>query len=106
MTLDKKADRFVKADALVNEMRAFAKVTDLGRFMRWKEISTGRISIKFDIYEVNGKCIMSDTLGMVASMGETKETVMEWLKEHGYVPEKDFYMANGMTEEAWEEWNA
>lgn len=112
MKLYKMSERTIKATPMLAAYRASGfKTTDMGRWCKWKELDYGRIQVKFDVYRVVNDMItvylMCDSLDRVAApMTESKEEVLGWLKEHGYKPEKQWYIEDyGMDEETWEEWN-
>lgn len=112
MKLYKKSERLLKTAATLKSFRAIGFTTKhIGEWDRWKELEDGRIQVKIDIYEVVGNgmtCYFaSDTLGRVASAMITDlQEVMDWLKEHNYKPDKQWYMEDfGMSEELWNEWN-
>lgn len=117
MELIKKSERKIKVQNAFNTWKTLgATIENEGRYMKWKEVSNGRMSVKFDIYKVKVVnkdfnlnsvfYVFSDTLDRVAfsdcaSWGE----VSDWLKKYGYKTEKDFYIQDqGMSEEAYEEW--
>ena len=121
MELIKKAERTVKAgNAFTNYKSLGAKIENIGRFMKWKDVSTGitkgRISVKFDVYKIDlvnkdfnldeHFFVFSDTLDRVAFSGNVElSEVNNWLKEHGYKTEKNFYVEEqGMSEEDYNEW--
>lgn len=112
MKLYKKSERLFKTAATLKSFRAIGFTTKhIGEWDRWKEIENGRLQVKIDVYEVVGNGMtcyfVSDTLGRVASAMVTDlQEVMDWLKEHGYKTDKQWYMEDcGMSEELWKEWN-
>lgn len=114
MKLLKKSDRHMKSWDMVKAMKVVGgDGKDLGRWCKWKEVHDGRLQVKMDIFELvqpDGVkfYILSDSLDRVACPIVTdKNEVLSWLKEHGYKPEKQWYMEEaGMTEELWNEWNS
>lgn len=117
MELIKKSERKTKIQNAFNTWKQLgATFEDEGRYMKWKEVSNGRMTVKFDVWKVrvvnkefnidSTFYVFSDTLDRMAFNGEvTWGEVSAWLKEHGYKTEKDFYIQDqGMSEEAYEEW--
>jgi hypothetical protein len=115
----KKSERTLRTrDAFETWKALGATIQSQGRFMKWKNISRGRISVKFDIYKVrivnekfnldSTSYVFSDTLDRIAFNGSVSyDEVYDWLEKHGYKKEKDFYIEEqGMSEEAWEAWCA
>lgn len=85
------------------------EIKSLGKRMKWVNCYGGRIGASFEIWQCKGRDVVSaflvDGCGMLRTRLENVSDVLGWLKDHGYVTEKEFYLANGMTEETWNEWN-
>lgn len=114
MKLWKKSERTRIVSKLLAGFRTAGMTTqNIGRWMKWKELRDGeRLSVHIDVYELrwNGQLqgyIISDTLGRQAcEMVSDKSEVLNWFAEHGYKPEKQWYLEDGgMDEETWEAWN-
>ena len=114
MKLYKKAERTIKVGKLLGTFRECDWETkNLGRWCKWKELKndSGRLQVKFDVFEIKKDDItvylMSDSLDRVAAPTTAdKKEVIDWLKEHGYKPEKQWYLEDyGMDEETWNAWN-
>jgi hypothetical protein len=118
MELIKKSERKTKIQDAFNTWKQLgATFENEGRYMKWKEVSNGRMAVKFDIYKVrvvnknfnldSTFYVFSDTLDRMALSDDKVDwgEICTWLKEHGYKTEKDFYIQDqGMSEEAYEEW--
>lgn len=117
ITLLKKSERTVRTQDAFNTWKALGVTfQNKGRFMKFKNVPNGRMSVKFDVYKVrivdkkfnldSTFYIFSDTLDRIAFNGYVSwGEVCDWLKEHGYKTEKDFYVEEqGMSEEAYEAW--
>lgn len=114
MKLYKKSERHMNVYKTLAGFRKCGMTTaELGRWKKWKELRDGgRLSVRIDVFELrlNNQVqgyIVGDTLGKVAApIVLDKQEVLDWLKEKGYKPEKQWEMEeNGMTEELWNEWN-
>lgn len=114
MELYKKAERTLKMSDMVKNLKAFGyQITNIGTYKKWKDLKDGsRLSVSITIRKgvdpaQNDFYLVEDTLGRVACpVVHSYNEVKEWLKEHGYKPEKAFYLEDyGMTEETWNEWN-
>lgn len=119
MKLYKKSERQIKASAYLKCMRKMGFTTKhIGEWDKWKELKNdlgdfGKLQVKLDVYEMQAEgtnkiYLVADALGMVcAQLTEDKQDIMNWLNEHGYKPEKQWYMEDyGMDEETWKAWNA
>ena len=117
MELIKKSERNLKTQDVFNTWKALgATFENEGRFMKWKEVSNGRLAVKFDVYKVRivnkdfnidtTSYIFSDTLDRIAFNGYASYgEICDWLKEHGYKSEKNFYIEEQrMSEESYNEW--
>ena len=113
MKLYKKADRKLN---VANMLKAFKdcgfRSKHIGEWDKWKDLyDGGRLQVKIDVYEIKNEDVTSymigDTLGRVAApLVSDKEEVMDWLKEHGYKRDKQWYMEDyGMDESTWNYWN-
>ena len=111
MKLYKKSERTIKTEPMLSAYREGGfETTNIGTYCKWKELQDGRVQVKMTVYKVAGAMtvyMMSDTLGRVAApMTEDLDEVKAWLTEHGYKPEKQWYMEDyGMDEETWNAWN-
>ena len=112
MKLYAKSERTISTSRLLDTFRSGGcKVGKVGEWCKWKEIyDGGKVQLKMTVYEVKTGILtaylISDTLRMVAApMVECKQEVLNWLKEHGYKPEKQWYIEDyGMSEETWDAW--
>ena len=113
MKLLKKSERKMHRDRYAIAMKAGGmELKRVAEFKKWKELHDGRVSVSLTIHEItfHGQTqgyILTDSLERVATqIILNKQEIVEWLKEHGYKTDKDFYREDmGMSEETWEEWN-
>ena len=113
MKLYAKAERTIRTNVMLSAFKkADFTVRRIGEWDKWKELSIGgRLQVKMTVYEIKNDMItaylLSDTLERVAApLADSKQEVLDWLKEKGYKPEKQWYMQDyGMSEETWNEWN-
>lgn len=113
MKLFKKSERKIRTADMINTWKVVGcHVKNLGEYKRWVELEDGKVSVSMTIYEAKAEGMptgyfLSDSLGRVACQTVLdKQEIMNWLKEHGYKTDKEFYMEDmGMDEETWEEWN-
>ena len=112
MKLFKKSERGLKVADMLHTFRECGYTTrHIGEWCRWKEIEYGRIQVKINVYEIKNPqktaYMVGDTLGRVAAqLTEDKQDVMNWLAEHGYKTDKQWYIEDcGMDEDTWNEWN-
>lgn len=112
MKLFKKSERFMDAAGTRKALRETGyTVKEIGEFCKWKEIEKGRMQVSLTIWEAKGNgstfYMVEDTIGRVAAQfNPDKADVMNWLKDHGYKPVKQWYIEDtGMTEETWNIWN-
>lgn len=115
MKLYAKSERTISTGTLLSTFRtAGYKTTNVGVWCRWKEYGGCKVQVKMTVYEVKANVpmacftayLISDTLGRVAApMVENKQEIMDWLKEKGYKPERQWYIEDyGMSEETWDAW--
>lgn len=114
MVVYKMAERTLDAATALKAFRAGGWQTkEIGTFCKWKDGRFGsRYQAKVTAYEItttDGRVayVMVDTLDKIMNPLEPdKATVMGWIKDHDYKPEKDWYIEDGgMTEEMWAAWN-
>lgn len=110
MTLIEKKDR-IEFKAVARGLAVVgARITEVERYSKMAEVSTGKIQVSFTIHkvEVSGvvRFYLTDSLSKVAGDSDNVAEMVDFLRKNGYLPEKEYQMANGMTEEAWAEWNA
>lgn len=112
MTIIKKSERNLKARHLIAGLKDSGNtVKEIGKFSKWIEVYNGKLQWSNTLYEIeaDGKTayFLVDSLGWVACViNPDKNDVMDWLKNHGYKTEKDWYIEDyGMSEETWNAWN-
>lgn len=113
MKLYKRSERTLDTRTLLTALKKTGHtVSRVGEWSRWRELSIGgRLQVKITVYEVKSDMftayLVSDTLDHVAApLAESKQEVLDWLKEKGYKTTKRWYLEDyGMSEETWNEWN-
>ena len=116
MKLYKKSERIFKLHDVLKGASAIGYHTHrVGEYRRWKELPDGsRLSVKIDVFFIKNLAdptikgyVLGDTFGRLAApIVPNKEEVMQWLKDHEYKTDKQFYMEDcGMTLETWNQWN-
>ena len=113
MNLIKKADRIMNIHMFREAMKATnTNLEEIATYCKWKEVSTGRLQVKFTIYKLTDKdgnvnYTVTDSLNRIACTVTNSITdITDFFSTNGYMPEKDWYINEyGMTEESWNEWN-
>jgi hypothetical protein len=113
MKLYKKSERKMNIYDFKKAMKAGGfEAKSIGEYRKWKELHDGRVSVRMTIYEISRGgvaegYVLADVLDRVAcQIILNKQEVLDWIKEHGYKTDKQFYMEDmGMSEELWNEWN-